>query len=345
MTALLTIPRQPPPLARLAWRAAAAPEPAEWQVLHAIADRLAPPLQEAFLAAVDAFGAAVALRELQPLLEGRQVARVDRALPWDAFAAALAEGTAPVVGEGFAAAAAGAAAFLPQAIRLQLRFDVTNPRAVAWIEQHAAALVREVTAETRAAVRALVARAFREGIPPAPLARLLRERVGLTQQGELAVANYQRFLERLAARSTLANLAPSVQERLLRSGLQQRQLAKLARTGLTPERISHLVDGYRGRLLQERAEAIARTETITASSQGQLELWRQAADAQLLDSKRTRQTWIVTPDSRLCPTVCRPMAGQTVAFGASFRTGDGRRVRTSPAHIRCRCGVRLAFSR
>jgi hypothetical protein len=51
----------------------------------------------------------------------------------------------------------------------------------------------------------------------------------------------------------------------------------------------------------ERAELIARTETMRASNEGQQEAWDQAVEEGLLTGNE-QQEWIVTPDDRLCPS-------------------------------------------
>lgn len=90
-----------------------------------------------------------------------------------------------------------------------------------------------------------------------------------------------------------------------------------------------------------RAETIARTETISASVNGQQELWDQAVEEGLLTGDE-QQEWIITPDDRLCP-ICEAIEGQTVPLGEPFETEDGE-VDGPPAHPRCRCAVGLVVA-
>jgi hypothetical protein len=92
---------------------------------------------------------------------------------------------------------------------------------------------------------------------------------------------------------------------------------------------------YAERLLRHRAQTIARTETIRASVDGQLAIWR-AAQAQGLLPGNARKRWIVTPDDRLCP-ICRPLAGVEVLLHESFPGG----VAGPPLHPSCRCAVAI----
>lgn len=89
----------------------------------------------------------------------------------------------------------------------------------------------------------------------------------------------------------------------------------------------------------DRAEKIARTETMTASNQGQLEAWDQAVEAGLLTGGESKE-WITTPDDRLCP-ICEPLDGQTVGLNEEFEV-DGDMIDAPPAHPNCRCTIGLA---
>lgn len=78
-----------------------------------------------------------------------------------------------------------------------------------------------------------------------------------------------------------------------------------------------------------RADLIARTETMTATNQGQREAWGQAVDAGLL-SGRERRTWIATEGA--CP-LCEELDGEVVDLDKEYSNGgDG-----PPLHPNCRC--------
>lgn len=90
----------------------------------------------------------------------------------------------------------------------------------------------------------------------------------------------------------------------------------------------------------ERADLIARTETIAASVNGQQEAWDQAVDDGLLTGDEN-QVWIVTPDDRLCE-ICEPLDGVEAPLGGVFESPDGDQYDGPPAHPRCRCAVGLS---
>lgn len=88
----------------------------------------------------------------------------------------------------------------------------------------------------------------------------------------------------------------------------------------------------------DRADKIARTETMRAANEGQLEAWNQAEEQGLLTGDEQKE-WITTPDDRLCP-ICEPLDGVQVARDDTFE-GDGEQLDGPPAHPRCRCVVAL----
>lgn len=86
----------------------------------------------------------------------------------------------------------------------------------------------------------------------------------------------------------------------------------------------------------DRAETIARTETMKAANRGQQDAWDQAVQHGLLNDDDVEQEWIVTPDDRLC-LVCEALDGVRAKLGEEFDDGiDG-----PPAHPNCRCTVGL----
>ena len=182
---------------------------------------------------------------------------------------------------------------------IAFRFDVTNPEAVAWIRAHAAELVTAVTAETQAAIRAVIARSFEEGIAPRDAAKLIRSLVGLTERDALAVVNAR---------------------------------GRWLGAGVAPDVAARRAEKYAGKLHRARALLIARTETIRASNSGQIELWRQAITAGSL--RRTmHKTWLVADDERLCPT-CDAYTDIHAPVLEPFAENG---LMAPPAHPACRC--------
>ena len=154
------------------------------------------------------------------------------------------------------------------------RFDAQNEAWERIAERQAARLVTGVSEETRAALRALIVRSIREGIPVYDAARMIREMVGLTTKQAQAAASFR---------------------------------TELINSGLTPERVNTETDRYAARLLRRRAENIVRTEIMSSLNRGTLEAWRQARREGLL-SRTAMKEVLVTPDDRLCFVAGTPVA-------------------------------------
>ena len=193
--------------------------------------------------------------------------------------------------------------------RLGFRFDLTNPRAIAWIHQHAGELVLDLSGESMRAIQAIMVRSFQGEFTVAQQAQFIRDLIGLDERRATALDNFRREA-----------------------------------FTVDPAKAERKVNQYRQRLLKDRADTIARTESIRGSAQGQQELWTQMLEQGVLDDT-ARRRWAVTPDSRLCP-ICSPMPSNprnTVRLDEPFETGDGRLVMIPPAHPRCRCSPVLVF--
>lgn len=82
---------------------------------------------------------------------------------------------------------------------------------------------------------------------------------------------------------------------------------------------------------EDRAEVIARTESMRAVHEGQREGWEQAVEKGLLTGDE-RRVWIVTPDDILCP-ICEELEDEEADMDGEYPGGiDG-----PPAHPNCRC--------
>jgi SPP1 gp7 family putative phage head morphogenesis protein len=277
--------------------------------IYVIADRLAPALRKAFLAAIEevrahttfaVLTAAIATGDITTILAAVQVARLSTAL---AAAVAVIE---TIVTEAAAHA-------LTEVTELAVRasFTIVNPLAAEAARIQGARLVRVVTTETRQAIRALTVRAVTEGIAPRELAALIKPSIGLTVRQTQAVLNAR---------------------------------AEWSASGLAGDALMKKVDAYEATLLKQRAVMIARTETIDAATAGQLAAWREAAHTGLLRPTETRRVWSAASDARVCP-ICAALDEQEVAFDDPFVTEDGTERMAPPIHPSCRCSVALRFVR
>lgn len=196
-------------------------------------------------------------------------------------------------------------------IGLAVRFDLTNPRAVAFASTQSATLVRQVTAETQAGIRQIVAAGQQGQLTVRDQARAIRQFIGLTDRQAQAVMNFR---------------------------------GALIAEGVSPERVKQLTQRQFQRAVNQRARLIARTETMQAANTGQQELWRQATDQGLLNPTQTKRRWVTqgvfNPDNP-CP-ICRPMDRQERGLEELFESPfNGMRALHPPIHPACVCSVTL----
>jgi hypothetical protein len=194
--------------------------------------------------------------------------------------------------------------------KVRFSFDGKNEAAQKQAKLRAARMVTRVSKETKEAVRALVVRAIRDGIPPYEAARMIKSMVGLTALQAQGAMNYR---------------------------------ASLIEQGHTLDRVDKLTDKYTERKIKERAWTIARTEIMDALNAGAEESWRQAKKKGFL-SADAKKEFIVTGDERLCP-VCGGMEDQQQPIDKPFITATGKPIRNPPVHPRCRCTMALAVSK
>jgi hypothetical protein len=185
---------------------------------------------------------------------------------------------------------------------ISFSFSGRNEAAQQAAEDYAAELITNVAEETRTAIRAIVVRSIREGIPPLEAARMIRDLIGMTAVQAQAAMNYK---------------------------------AELRLQGLSDDRMQSALEFFSAKKLQERSTTIAQTEILGALNAGSWQSWLQAQKKGLLTGA-ARKKWITTPDEKLCP-VCRPMDRHEEPLNRPFILPNGKRVQYPPAHPRCRC--------
>lgn len=204
-------------------------------------------------------------------------------------------------------------------IQSPVRFNKTNPDAVAWAQNYASDLIRDVTAESRDAINRVIAARLASGASTTETAKIIQMSVGLTEPFSAAVANLN---ERLVASSGQTVKAGALRFRVPVTGMTRTQLdAALTR--------------YADRLTKIRARNIARTATRTASNEGQRQMWRQARNKGLLSGAERRQ-WIA---SRGACTICAALDGETATLEGTFPGG----IAHPPAHGSCECTQSLTY--
>ena len=164
-------------------------------MIQRIARRMAPEMRKAFLFAVEKAKNKMSVAEIAAAFETRSLSVVMSKVPIDVFEEAFGEKGEKVLKQTLKLAGDHAAKLLAKDLGLPVSFDLTNIRAVQWIRRHGAAMVTNVTDQTRATIVQAIERAIIEGRPPAQAARdLVKLQVGLNKQQEKALAVFQKKL-------------------------------------------------------------------------------------------------------------------------------------------------------
>lgn len=269
-----------------------------------------------FLQAISDIVSAHTLDQLeQLLLEGR----VEEALEALDAAAGLI-GTQ--YGQAFSAAAGDTARFLStSALTVSVSFDQTNDRAVQAISRNRLRLVREFSQEQRVATRAALQDGIARGVNPRQQAVEFRQSIGLTERQRAAVANYRRLLT-----EGRANNLPSQQalNRALRDARSDRSILRAIRENrpLPPEQVERMVQRYRDRYINYRAEVIARTEALRSAHQGTEEMYQQAIDAGQINPDALQRRWVTASDERVRDSHSR-LNGEVRRIGEAWEADAG----------------------
>jgi hypothetical protein len=225
------------------------------------------------------------------------------------------------------------------------RFSIVNPETARFVEDYTLNLIRNISEDTREAVRRGLMSDVASGRNPRETARTFRSNLGLTPRQEQAVRNYHRALE---------DGGTSSLTRALRDRRGDAAVLRAARTGeaLPADRVDRLVDAYRRKMLRHRSEVIARTESLRAATIGQRAAVRQALAQRAVDDSRLRRFWVKTNDSRI-RDAHRAIPGMNpdgVGLDEPYQTPLGplmypRDPNGSGANtIQCRCAERYALA-
>lgn len=287
----------------------------DYEIMQRIADELAPAFAARVTTTLEQFRATVNIRDILSALVFQDQTRVEGAIPWadllekDDFLMADLEDAVRRAGVASMTQLKGVLERTSGALTAQPSFDRGADSIAEWAHTRSSELIVEITDASRAAVRGIIADTIASGAGYEAGAKAIQDAVGLTTSQADAVSRF-------------------------REGMEAQ--------GLPDTIVDRRTEEYRDRQLRRRAETIARTETIAASNQGNLESWQQAIDAGIIDKDTAMKVWIVTPDDRLCD-LCAPLDGVRVPFDDVFESDDGE-IDAPPLHPNCRCSIALVFA-
>lgn len=254
-----------------------------------------------------------------------------------------ADRLASVVQSVWIGAGSEVAEAMSKALGIQVSFDAVNTYAVAAMQRSRLELVREFTAQQRAATREAILDGIRRGINPREQARAFRDSIGLTQRQQRAVANYRRLLEQNSSEALTRRLRDARFDRSLMAAIRDDQ-------PLSRQQIDRMVTRYAERALKHRSETIARTEALRAVNEGAEENLRQALANGVVRAEDLTRTWNTAKDERVRSSHAA-MHRQERAVGQPFTSGAGVNLRypgdpEAPADevIGCRCVVATRIS-
>lgn len=295
--------------------------------LAAVTATMAAADSAALMAAIQSGDAAAA----EALLDAADIPRLLRSLN-DAIEDAFADAGSAMTG-AVASGDAGAGPF-----KIDVRFDRLNPSAASAARTLSQNLTSTLSKEIADTIRRIIGQQVASGQNPAVAAAKIKQVIGLTPQQAQALANYRAALES-GKWGVASNYDISAKDGSVIGN------AASGKVKLSQARIDELVERYRQRQLRQRAQTIARTESMAAASSGASEAWSQMMAASGYPPTDFRRFWIATNDTRTRPDhVAIPhLNPKGVLPGQPYHYPGGTIMRphdpAAPARmtIRCRC--------
>lgn len=189
---------------------------------------------------------------------------------------------------------------------LVLRFDTRSPDAEKWLRELSSTRIVEIAEETRNVVRTVLTDNIAKGNNPRTAALDLVGRIDKTTKkrtGGVIGLTEQQGTWSIKAREELENLDPNYLTRKLRDKRLDGAFKKAMESGepLRQDQIDSAISRMQARTLRYRGENIARTESLSALSEGQNQAVKQAIDLAELDGDLTLKYWDSTGDSSTRP--------------------------------------------
>lgn len=320
--------------------------------LQVLLNDLEPRMAAAFQASIDDIRSNVSLQRLVDAIERRDFEAAVRALYIDEAAFGPLSRT---ISDAYNDGGTLAAASIPAAAgggQVVFRFNARSPRAERWLAQHSSTLITGITADIRAAARQHLVTGMELGQNPRTTALSLVGRIdrvsgrrvggvlGLTSAQERFVAN---------ARAELTSGDPARMRNYLTrarrskgpGGQLDRLVLSAIREGkpLDAATVERALGAYADRLLELRGSTVARTESMAALNQSNIEAYQQAIDTGQVQAQNVRKVWVATQDARTRDSH-RHMDRESVGINERFSNGlmyPGDPNGAASEVINCRC--------
>jgi len=291
------------------------PKEPMWKTLQRIADRAAPKMQQAFLKAAASAQTKTKMTALTDAIRKGDFAKAWQALDWERTV--NAELTPELQQALLGIVKTAGIETMTDLIQGTPSFELMEaPQSVYdYVNKRTGELITNINRDTLMGVRDAVREAFLmgKGLPARQIfttlenAANIKESLGLNAKQMKALNKYR---------------------------------ATLKQQGVSQQAYQKMTDRYKTTLLKQRANTIARTETIQAACEGQRQIWEQAADDGSIDAKRWEVEWLVTPDDITCKH-CMTMRNKRRPIKGVYTAGFFAGKKGPAAHPNCRCSERL----
>ncbi|MGO4449113.1 phage minor head protein [Phyllobacterium sp. TAF24] len=249
----------------------------------------------------------------------------------------------------------------PDGAKLVVRFDTRNHRAEAWLRDHSTSLIRDIIADQRVGISTYLTEGLEAGRGPRAVALDIAGRLsratGRREGGIVGLTSTQaKYVA--TARGELLSGDPEQLKHYLTRGRRDKRFDATVRKAISTgkpipvETVDRMTtQQYANRLLLLRGETIARTETMGAFNESQMEAYRQLIDSGAVAESVVQRVWHTAGDSRVRDTH-QGMNGQTVSFRTPFQSSNGPLLQypgdpSAPAseivNCRCRMSIKIDF--
>lgn len=286
-------------------------KPTQTQRLRELIARLEPVLARAFREAMQDLRDGVDYSALVSALERNDVESAVAALNIES---SVFNEFARAKTETYSAAGVAQTAYIPSPKdrRITFRFDMENPVAKQWISQNVGEMVAGLEVEQVRIVRSTILQGYGEGNSPITIARVLSGKVdkstGRRTGGLIGLSEPQtRYVESMRRRLTSGKTSDLRKILGIRedgtpipdSGMTRRNkrfdtiIRRHLKSGtkIPTADVARMTSSYSDRLLQRRAEDIARTETGQAVMASRIEAFRQSASKANVDERFISRKW------------------------------------------------------
>lgn len=310
--------------------------------VQAALDRLEPALREAFLEAIEAVTSAIRLQQLEAMIAAGNIDGAIEALRLEqGFFGPLYEAHRQTVLTGGALIVTELPLRNPfDGSKFVFSFDGRHPRAEAWIREQSSRLITEVIEDQKEQARIVIRDAAIVGEHPRDTARAIVGKVdpatGKRSGGILGFDRarrgvFARVMEGMKTPEGVRDLvtvprdgsAPYVTLTSVNEATKQRILrAYHAGTAVPAADQAISRKQLRNKLLKDRGDVIARTETLNGLRFGRHEGMEQLVESGAIRRDQVRIRWQATLDSRVRDTH-RHLHNQTVRLGEFFNPLPG----------------------